>query len=101
MERKESRYAIKLGELSREDIECIGAKAANLSELMKIGLPIPGGFSLTTEAFQGFLDANSINPGYSAEEVEAAPLPPHEKTSPMPLMPGNTKRCWMFKAERL
>ena len=38
MERKNSRYTIKLGELSREDIECIGAKAANLSELMRVGL---------------------------------------------------------------
>lgn len=77
MERKNSRYTIKLGELSREDIECIGAKAANLSELMKVGLPVPHGFSLTTEAFQAFLDANSINAGSSAEKVEAAPLPPN------------------------
>jgi pyruvate,water dikinase len=76
MKRKNIRYTIKLGELSREDIGCIGAKAANLSELMRVGLPIPDGFSLTTEAFQAFLDANSINAGSFAEKVEAAPLPP-------------------------
>ena len=76
MKRKNIRYTIKLGELSREDIGCIGAKAANLSELMRVGLPVPDGFSLTTEAFQAFLDANSINAGSSAEKVEAAPLPP-------------------------
>jgi len=77
LERKNSRYTIKLGELSREDIECIGAKAANLSELKRVGLPVPDGFSLTTEAFQAFLDANSINAGSSAKKVEAAPLPPN------------------------
>ena len=42
-----------------------------------IGLPVPDGFSLTTEAFQAFLDTNSIDPGSSAEEVEASPLPPN------------------------
>jgi len=55
MERENSGYIIRLGELSREDVERIGAEAANLSELMKAGLPVPDGFSLTT--FQVFLDS--------------------------------------------
>ena len=75
MDPKSGRYTMKLGDLSREDIECIGAKAANLSELVRAGLPIPEGFSLTTEAFQAFLDANSIDADSPTEKVEAAPLP--------------------------
>ena len=59
LERRKGRYTIKLG--SREGNECIGTKAANLNELVRAGLSVPDAFSLTTEAFQEFLEANSID----------------------------------------
>jgi phosphoenolpyruvate synthase/pyruvate phosphate dikinase len=70
------RYTIRLGELSRKDIERAGAKASNLGELVSAGFQVPDGFSLTTEAFQSFLDANSIDAEDAAEKVEAGAIPP-------------------------
>jgi phosphoenolpyruvate synthase/pyruvate phosphate dikinase len=34
------------------DAECVGPKAANLARLMHAGLPTPGGFSLTADAYR-------------------------------------------------
>ncbi len=76
MERRNDEYAKKLTSLSRKDIETVGAKAANLGDLLKAGLSVPDGFSLTTEAFQAFLDTNALGAENSAEEVRAAPVPP-------------------------
>jgi pyruvate,water dikinase len=41
------------------DLPLVGGKAANLGEMTHAGFPIPGGFCLTTTAFQQFLDASS------------------------------------------
>lgn len=40
-------YTMKLCNLPRKDTELVGAKAANLGELMQAGLPVPDGFVLT------------------------------------------------------
>jgi pyruvate,water dikinase len=68
-------YTLKLRELSRNDIERAGAKAANLGELMGAGFPVPDGFVVTTDTFSEFIDANSLSADVSREKVEAAPMP--------------------------
>jgi pyruvate,water dikinase len=40
-----------LADLSREDAHTFGAKAANLGELMRIGLPVPPGFAVSADAY--------------------------------------------------
>ena len=119
MSNKSNSYILKLNELSQEDINIVGAKAANLGELLRVGLPIPDGFALTTAAFNQFLSSDSLNSDSSSEEVEAAPLPPHiteallmasAELGDIPLavrssgieedlsgapMPGSMKRYWM------
>ena len=40
-----------LGDLSASMLPQVGGKAANLGELLAAGLPVPGGFCLTTEAY--------------------------------------------------
>ncbi len=48
--------------------ELLGGKGANLAEMTKIGLPVPQGFTVSTEACtQYYEDGRQINPGIQAE----------------------------------
>ena len=48
--------------------ELLGGKGANLAEMTNIGLPVPQGFTITTEACtQYYEDGRSINDGIKAE----------------------------------
>ena len=40
----------------------MGGKGANLAEMIKIGLPVPPGFTITTEACNEFYKKNKKNP---------------------------------------
>ena len=43
--------------------ELLGGKGANLAEMTKIGLPVPQGFTISTEACtQYYEDGRKINP---------------------------------------
>lgn len=43
-----------LSQISKNDIKKVGGKASSLGELTKVGFSIPGGFVITTEAFEKF-----------------------------------------------
>ena len=43
-------------ELGIEDVSTVGGKCASLGEMSKIGVPVPPGFAVTTEAFDYFLE---------------------------------------------
>jgi pyruvate, water dikinase len=45
-------FILPLSDPKATDTECVGPKAANLAALMHAGLPTPGGFSLTAEAYR-------------------------------------------------
>ena len=48
--------------------ELLGGKGANLAEMTNIGLPVPQGFTITTEACtQYYEDGRTINPEIQAE----------------------------------
>ena len=51
--------------------ELLGGKGANLAEMTNIGLPVPQGFTITTEACtQYYEDGQKINDGIQAEIME-------------------------------
>ena len=51
--------------------ELLGGKGANLAEMTNIGLPVPQGFTITTEACtQYYEDGKQINPDIMAEIME-------------------------------
>ena len=51
--------------------ELLGGKGANLAEMTKIGLPVPQGFTISTEACtQYYEDGRQINPEIQAEIME-------------------------------
>ncbi len=47
-------------ELSRSSGSFAGGKGANLGEMLRAGLPVPGGFVVTTAAFLAALDASGV-----------------------------------------
>ena len=51
--------------------ELLGGKGANLAEMTGLGLPVPQGFTISTEACtQYYEDGKQINPGIQAEIME-------------------------------
>ena len=49
----------------------LGGKGANLAEMTRLGLPVPPGFTITTEACQAFLSDGALPDGL-ADELEQA-----------------------------
>ena len=44
------------------DLETVGGKGMSLAKLANAGLPVPGGFHITTEAYRDFVDENDLAP---------------------------------------
>jgi pyruvate,orthophosphate dikinase len=57
---------------SREQKYLLGGKGANLAEMTKLGLPVPPGFTITTEACNAYLAAGGTLPGGLMDEVAAS-----------------------------
>jgi len=57
---------------SSEERDLLGGKGANLAEMTRLGLPVPPGFTVTTEACRHYLDTDSQVPPGLWEEVDAA-----------------------------
>ncbi|MDR0271553.1 pyruvate, phosphate dikinase [Paenibacillus sp.] len=56
----------------KEDVELLGGKGANLAEMTKVGLPVPLGFTITTEVCREFYRTGRRLPEGLMEEVLAA-----------------------------
>ncbi|MDD4890185.1 MAG: pyruvate, phosphate dikinase [Phycisphaerae bacterium] len=50
----------------------LGGKGANLAEMCRIGLPVPGGFTITTDCCNAYFDLGGRFPASLKAEVEAA-----------------------------
>jgi len=55
----------------KEQKALLGGKGANLAEMSRLGLPVPPGFTVTTEACAAYYDAGRAWPAGLADEVEA------------------------------
>src|SRR6201985_62569 len=55
---------------SREQVDLLGGKGANLAEMTKLGLPVPPGFIITTEACRHYLEQGSTPAGLD-EKISA------------------------------
>ncbi|MTA24289.1 MAG: pyruvate, phosphate dikinase, partial [Actinobacteria bacterium] len=62
-------HPFSFGDRTQSDL--LGGKGANLAEMVKIGLPVPPGFTITTLACREFLLTGEI-PSLLPEELEAA-----------------------------
>jgi pyruvate,water dikinase len=58
------------------DLETVGGKGMSLAKLANAGLPVPGGFHVTTEAYRQFVTANDLQPKIEAALRSADPALP-------------------------
>ncbi len=49
-----------LEEVGKEDLSIVGGKGASLGEMINIGVPVPGGFAVTAQAFRDFINRAGI-----------------------------------------
>ncbi|MGX1225488.1 pyruvate, phosphate dikinase [Streptomyces sp. x-45] len=64
------RYVYDFTDGGRELAGLLGGKGANLAEMVRLGLPVPPGFTLTTEACRAYLETGA-EPAGLAREVSA------------------------------
>ena len=65
-----TKFVYDFSEGSRDLKDLMGGKGANLAEMTNIGLPVPPGFTITTEACQAYLETGS-EPTALRDEVSA------------------------------
>jgi pyruvate, water dikinase len=53
-------YVVGLDQIARHDLEIAGGKAANLGELIKIGIHVPEGFIVSTKSFDKLVQENDL-----------------------------------------
>ena len=54
----ETKYVYSFNEGNKDMKSLLGGKGANLAEMTKIGLPVPPGFTISTEACNDYYDSN-------------------------------------------
>ena len=66
-------YVLSLGN-RRATLETVGGKGASLARLIRAGMPVPGGFHVTTAAYERFVTENDLKSGIWAtlEKVDAS-----------------------------
>ncbi|GGS26713.1 pyruvate, phosphate dikinase [Streptomyces aureoverticillatus] len=65
-----AQYVYEFAEGNRDMADLLGGKGANLAEMTRMGLPVPPGFTVTTEACRAFL-ATGTEPNGLADEIAA------------------------------
>ena len=63
-----SGYVFDFHEGDKDQKDLLGGKGANLAEMTRLGLPVPPGFTITTEACRAYLEAGG-EPAELAEQV--------------------------------
>ncbi|MGZ6746216.1 MAG: PEP/pyruvate-binding domain-containing protein, partial [Nocardioides sp.] len=63
-------YVFDFAQGNKEQKDLLGGKGANLAEMTNLGLPVPPGFTITTEACRAYLEAGQ-EPDGLADEVTA------------------------------
>ena len=58
-------YDFSEGDKSMKDL--LGGKGANLAEMTKLGLPVPPGFTITTEACRAYLKESAVPESLATE----------------------------------
>lgn len=52
-------------------LEVVGGKGRSLSEMINAGLPVPGGFHITTVAYRDFVSSNNLQAGILEEAAKS------------------------------
>src|SRR3954453_9226890 len=65
-----TKYVYDFAEGNKDQKQLLGGKGANLAEMTNLGLPVPPGFTISTDACRAYLE-NGKEPDGLAEEVTA------------------------------
>jgi pyruvate, orthophosphate dikinase len=65
-----TKYVFDFSEGDKDQKDLLGGKGANLAEMVKLGLPVPPGFTISTEACRAYLTSGAVPEGLSAEIAE-------------------------------
>jgi len=65
-----TRYVYDFSEGDKDQKDLLGGKGANLAEMVKLGLPVPPGFTISTEACRVYLASTAVPEGLDAEIAE-------------------------------
>ncbi len=65
-------YVYLFPEGNKDQKDLLGGKGANLAEMTNLGLPVPPGFTITTEACNAFLEVGMTFPDGLMEQVRSA-----------------------------
>ncbi len=56
------KYVLWFHEIDKDDVARVGGKGANLGEMTQAGFPVPGGFVVTSSAYQHMIEVNDLEP---------------------------------------
>ncbi len=62
-----TKYVYQFSEGNKDQKDLLGGKGANLAEMVKMGLPVPPGFTISTEACKAYLDSGEAPPSLRVE----------------------------------
>ncbi len=60
-------YVYDFTEGDKDQVDLLGGKGANLAEMTNLGLPVPPGFTVSTEACRAYLEAGDLPDGLAQE----------------------------------
>jgi pyruvate,orthophosphate dikinase len=63
-------YVFDFSEGDKDQKDLLGGKGANLAEMVRLGLPVPPGFTISTEACRAYLASGVVPEGLDAEVAE-------------------------------
>ncbi|WP_068255357.1 pyruvate, phosphate dikinase, partial [Janibacter corallicola] len=63
-------YVHMFSEGDRDQKDLLGGKGANLAEMVKLGLPVPPGFTITTDACRAYLSEGQVPPEVRVEVTQ-------------------------------
>ena len=61
------RYVYAFSEGNKDEKDLLGGKGANLAEMTRLGLPVPPGFTISTEACRAYLTTGDLPDGLERE----------------------------------
>ena len=73
-----TKYVYDFTEGNKDLKDLLGGKGANLAEMTNLGLPVPPGFTITTEACKVYLDSGD-EPAELRDEVSEPPRQPSRR----------------------
>src|SRR5262252_8414975 len=71
-EQSREKFVYAFEEGGRDQKYLLGGKGANLAEMTSLGLPVPGGFTISTDACKAYMAAGNAIPDGLMDEVAGA-----------------------------